>query len=109
MAVIRILLHSINLAQFPLIESTGRAVIGSMQHHADGVTTMKLAYTGTQQDAAAARDNARKFGMQGAAHAPPSLIRDHTGSGVENIPEPNSAPVAGKVRGVTIYTMGFRF
>lgn len=67
-----------------------------MQHHGDGVTTMKLAYTGTQQDAAEARATARAFDSQGAGSAPRSLIRDHTGSGVENIPE--NAPAGGKVR-----------
>ncbi|KAK9828434.1 hypothetical protein WJX81_007728 [Elliptochloris bilobata] len=72
-------------------------VIGSMQHHADGVTTMKLAYTGTQQSAAEARASARAHDWQDAGDAPPSLIRDHTGSGVENIPEHAAAP-SGKGR-----------
>ena len=74
-----------------------------MQHHADGVTTMKLSYTGTQQDAAEARANARAFDSQGTGSAPPSLIRDHTGSGVENIPE--HAPSAGKVGLLCVYLM----
>ena len=74
-----------------------------MQHHADGVTTMKLAYTGTQQDAAEARANARAFDSQGTGSEPPSLIRDHTGSGAENIPE--HAPAAGKVGLLRVYLM----
>ncbi len=76
-----------------------RAVIGSMQHHAGGVTTMRLAYTGTQQDAAAARAKARAHSRAAGGAPPPSMIRDHTGSGVEHVPvEPPAAPAAGKVR-----------
>jgi hypothetical protein len=61
------------------------------KHMAEGIVTMEMSYTGSQQEARDAAEAALKNEQDARAATPQlSTIRDHTGSGVGNDPDENA-------------------
>ena len=70
----------------------------SQQH--EGITTVKMSYTGTTDEAQQAHRDALANEVEARASTPQqSSIRDHTGSGVGNNPDDHKQPKQGKVSG----------
>ena len=78
----------------------GLAVLTSVdrRHQHEGITTLKISYTGTTDETRQAREDAQQNEMQSRASTPQqSSIRDHTGSGVGNNPDDHKQTKPSKV------------
>lgn len=64
-------------------------MIATSKEDKHGATILTLAYTGTTEDAKKASERSRIFSGQAEGDFE-STIRDHTGSGVEHLPEKSS-------------------